>query len=166
MDIEQIAAALTEAGRDTVVTVDGTRWRYRIDYDPTSNINDHEYYGRVEPVMSRYSTQQPCRPAGFDGRARIMVVGRDAYRFWWQPPTDVEPMDADELRRTMTMVRDILEYGFWFVVVERLANDDDAYGCPIVDDYHGYGGIEPFSGDSDNDYHHVLETLYMMASFA
>jgi hypothetical protein len=45
-------------------------------------------------------------------------------------------------------VRDLLEYGFSIVTVER-CEGTDAYGRPIVRDVASLAGIEPYSDDDD-----------------
>lgn len=155
MDTDKIADALVAAGSDTIVTVDGTRWRFRFDADEDTRINDFDCYGKIETVRS-YDGRS-TRPATFDGRARIL--SREyGWHTWWQPPTDI----SDSPDHTFRLLRDIWDYGFTRVVVERLADNDDAYGRPVVLEYHGIGGIEPFPDDSDIRYY-VWETLDTMS---
>jgi hypothetical protein len=134
---------LADAGENTIVEYAGTRWRFRIEPDDYLSINDFEYYGRVAPVVSRYGEQKE-RPDGFDGGAEILTVGRGGDRYWWQP---YDVTDAEDRRATRRLVCDILEYGFLSLCVERLRDQDDAYGRPVVDAYYAMGAIDPFPSD-------------------
>jgi len=135
---------LADAGDKTIVEYAGARWRFRIEPDYDTSINDYDCYGRVAPVVSRYGQQQE-RPDGFDGGAEILSW-RGHERYWWQP---YDVTDAVYRSATRQTVCDILEYGFLMLFVERLRDEDDAYGRPVVDDYSVVGGIEPFPSDDD-----------------
>jgi hypothetical protein len=144
METETLGKLLADAGDNTIVEYAGARWRFRVEPDYDTSINDYDCYGRVAPVVSRYGQQQE-RPDGFDGGAEILSW-RGHERYWWQP---YDVTDAVYRSATRQTVCDILEYGFLMLFVERLRDEDDAYGRPVVDDYSVVGGIEPFPSDDD-----------------
>lgn len=140
-----LARELVDAGENRIVESGGWGWRFRLEPDDVTDINDLDCYGRVAPVVSRYGDQQE-RPDGFDGFARI-VDGWRGDRFWWQPPVWLMG-DDDAVRSLARLVSDILAYGFTLIRVERLRlEDSDGYGNPIVDDADVLGGNEPFVDD-------------------
>lgn len=131
---------------------DGRVLRFRIETDYDSDLNDYDYLGKyahVEPDRYYYVYPHAPRPAGFDGRARIIRL-RDV-NVWWQPPTDYEKCDRsvrDSIYRTAC---EVLEYGYVYYFVE-VCEGQDAYGRLIVRDVASLGGIEPLLYGKDREY--------------
>lgn len=140
---QDLAATLTHDG-DTVDLEGGDTLRLVFRPDDSNPFEEADSYGRVEWARRSRRNQQQ-RPSGFDGNAEKLYVGGDA--FWWQPPADVKRTGPgfDALRTT---VRDLAEFGYIGVVVERLSGQD-AYQRPIVVNVASLWGIEP---DPDPEY--------------
>lgn len=103
-------------------------------------------YGRTAwGKESRTYTGYHWRPEGFDGNAEVISSDRDA-RLWWQPPADVA-RGTEEFRKLRRAVRDLLEFGYSYILVE-VCEGADAYGRPIVTDVAGVGLIEPTEDES------------------
>lgn len=100
---------LTHDG-DTVEINDRFRLRLMIEHDPDSSINDYDCYGKIE-WCDRYH-YHGTRPAGFNGAARKLWASSDA--FWWQPWDTKEwaALTHEQQTRHLTLVRDLVEYGF------------------------------------------------------
>lgn len=128
---------------DTVELLDGRTLRIRIESDTIDPFDWSDCWGRVAHIPNRYDGRRDPRPEGFDGAARKVRTGRDA--FWWQP---WHGATAEEARDAVPRIVDLLAFGLSIVFVEIL-DGCDAYGSPIVRDVASLGGIEPFA---DGDY--------------
>lgn len=134
---------LTEDG-STFELYDGRTLRLKVEPDdgsPADHWSD-DCYGRVEWMPARNGIGPSSRPGGFNGAAHKLHVGRSNDEAWWQPPTDVEPARAADLKREVTR---LLEDGFVRVGLELL-DGADAYGQPIVVDAAWLGGIDFIGG--------------------
>lgn len=123
---------------------DGRSLLLTIESDQDISVNDFDCYGRVEWVDDRQQNDYGYpvgRPAGFDGNAEKLHVGRGCDACWWQPPAGSD-RGTVEFRDLRQLVEDVLEYGFATYVVE-LREGTDHYGRPIVIDSESLGGVEP-----------------------
>lgn len=137
---KELAEELTDDG-DTVELDNGDTLRLRI--QPDDNINpfdETDIYGRVGWESRRrndYGYHE--RPSDFDGNAEKLTVNGDS--LWWQPPADVKRSD-EHFARLRDTVRELAEYGYIGVIVEKLSGQD-AYHRPIVVNVASLWGIEP-----------------------
>ena len=152
--LEAICAELVDDG-DTFTMDDGRVIRLKIEQEECDIFDLWEdcCYGKVEPVtLNRdYNYSERPRPAGFNGAARKLRVGRGHDGWWWQPPADVAQEHVESLRKLVTS---IIEEGFWQVGVELLSGRD-AYGQWIVQHAAWVGGIEPMSWDASAREHYA-----------
>jgi hypothetical protein len=105
---------------------------------------DDEYLGKFAWVeRDRYNDHDRERPAGFDGNAEILSVGRGGDRLWWQPSKDAPSRynDADGFRAVRRAVLQLLEYGYSYVRLELRDAERDAYGRRIVRAVAGTYGV-------------------------
>jgi hypothetical protein len=119
---------------DTVDLADGRMLRLRIEVDQDASINDYDSDGKV--TWSR-GGEGTTRPAGFNGRARIIEVDYPD-RLWWQP---CDGLTDEQIRAETPRIRDLVRYGFKGVILELCAGVD-AYGRPIVVDAASLWGID------------------------
>src|ERR1700680_3055523 len=118
---------------------DGRLLRCKVENDDMSVMDESApggdgFYGAFAWVETdRYYGRDKPRPDGFTGKARKMSTSRgDSY--WWEPPSgDYELATAEDVDKFAAHVRDLVEYGFYGVVVE-LCDGLDCYGPPIVVD--------------------------------
>lgn len=136
---------------DTCTLPDGRQFRFSIkpDCESFEDIGDHgDVYGRTQ--WTRDNDYGAVRPADFDGTAEILT--RDHGQSLWWLPYDIADIpngrEGKEFQEYRSNVRDIMEYGFSYAVLEELSGVD-AYGRPIVTRVASLGGIEPFA---DADY--------------
>lgn len=117
----------------------GRKWRLTVEPDEFDGV-DSDNYGMVAHADDR--GRQGQRPAGFDGNAEKLHVGRSHDGYWWQPPADVKRGTEmfTKFRRTLM---DILEFGYQCIVLES-GTQTDAYGRMVVDAYTTIGMVEPF----------------------
>ena len=129
------------------------RAKFWQEQDVFMDINDFDYYGKVEPVGRG---MWPKRPDGFDGAAR--KVCDDHYDYWWQPPEGIGN-DEEVLRGMTRTVSNLLQYGFvrWCLSVEQRCGCCGSY--TIVGTY-SYGGNEPFVEPDDGVIGEMLEAAF------
>lgn len=130
---EEIVSALTDDG-DEYEDRDGRVWTLTMPQDECSSLMDEQgdgmWCGRLEWATRSSLTGYNVRPAGMDGRARILRPTQCRDAVWWQPPADV----AEEYLSSMAAnIDDILSYGYCGIMVET----DDGYAASLW-------GIEPF----------------------
>lgn len=116
----------------------GDKLRLRVEVDDTTSINDFDGYGRISSCFDYH--RQSERPPEFDGAARKIQVERGCY-VWWQPWEGFLQLSADDQRKGVQEVTDILQFGFHVLILE-LCRGEDAYGDPIVVAFEALGGVE------------------------
>ena len=140
--LRDLAAELADAeyGAPTTAEYEGATYRAKVEPDEDTSVFDNgDWAGEFAWVKTdRWTGRDETRPAGFDGAARKLSVGRSADRIWWQPPACVP---ADKLDGFASTIVDLIEYGYVTVIVERL-DGTDAYGAPVVVDFASLGGID------------------------
>lgn len=120
-------------------------------------------YGKVAPVGRTNTWGRSVRPEGYDGMAMIIHSYHSAY--WWQPPADLrdEWNTNNEIRYTWaTTIRNILDYGFTRYVL-TLTKTCECCGVATTVDTAHYGGVEPFTSQTDRAYivHDMAHSLSM-----
>lgn len=144
---EIIALAVDKLAHDgdTVDIGDGKSLRLRVEPDYDSRVEDDEWYGKIEwAYRGRYHDYAP-RPDGFDGNAEVILLDYSA-SLWWQPPADGPKRGTPEFQALRSDLRDLIEYGYNILIVER-CEGKDAYGRPIVQDFTALGGVAAFTVD-------------------
>lgn len=148
MDTRTLAAqlaALMTYGTSRSVTVDGITWTIRQEHDSDSNLDDCDWWGKVEwDKPNRYSDHSR-RPDGFNGNAEVVHTdGRS--RLWWQPPADVKRTD-DNFKGLRAKVRGWYrdEWSYCGIVVAMYTPCATCGGEKEVD--ASLWGIESDSGD-------------------
>lgn len=117
------------------------------DIDPLDDMGEGTWAGPVVAVeRSSWSIHPEPRPDGFDGRARKLSC-HDRGDYWWQVPDDVP---ADKIDAFGQSIRDLLEYGYSYVVVKLHEEVADSIGGTheVEVNRAGLGGIEPFPDDA------------------
>jgi hypothetical protein len=127
--------ATSFAFRDDRTTVGSIVVRTVIESDPDMSVFDEE--PDLVGTFGSWIVRRGERPYPFDGRARILAVGRGYHRCWWQPPADV---------RTNEAVADLFAY------VKRMADDGYSILCVIVSDADGVEIGREYLGAMDHDY--------------
>ncbi len=127
---------------DTIELEDGRTIRLRIESDPDTSVNDYDCYGRVAWVKHRpWGEHDQPRPAGFTGRAmKLETYSGDA--FWWEPCED-----SPDPRAEISMMRDLITYGFHGLILELL-DGTDAYGHPIVVETASLWGVDNLDAEN------------------
>lgn len=136
-EIDKLSDA-TYGAPSVVYLSDGRLVRSELVPDQHSEISDFDFYGGLK--WQRNVNDHAVRPDGFDGNAEIIEKTWDQ-SLWWQPPIDVE-RNTPAYTTLRSLVVDILNYGFWGIVLE-LCDGEDAYGKPIVKHYASIWGLEP-----------------------
>jgi hypothetical protein len=148
---------LPDGGSVRLVILDDDCWQWQ-DYA-------EELYGKVchvDDVRRNNTWGREQRPLWADGAARKINAGRECY--WWQPADDIKA-DPELIRKTVKVVRDLLEFGWQHVIVEILDADTDAYGDPIVRETDSMGGVEWATLTDDDRAGLVADILVNMDSF-
>lgn len=125
----------------------------KLSADDCANLSDlGDFYGTVVGASRTWAGWVEARPAGFDGAARVLYVGRSADAYWWQPPADAARDRGLCDALSASLVR-VLEEGWAVLWVERVDDERvDAYGRPIVTDYVTLGGLDPTETDEWRSY--------------
>lgn len=126
-----------------------------VEVDHDTSVSDFpDSYGLVEYVASPWDSNgmRAERPKGFDGAAEKLNIQGDVY--WWQPTLETWGIDRSEwhsnheLRRSNRQaVKDVLAFGFTFLMLERKGKCD-CCGASKVKDYACLGGVEPLADES------------------
>lgn len=141
-DIDAVCAMSTDGETHTVEYEDGTSVVFRVDvtYDEC-DIRDlwFDALGELGEPMSHRDTGRDVRPAGFDGAARKLAIGRGHDVWWWQPPADIKG-DRDAVDELVRLVCDLLEWGWQVVTLEMVVTDETGTEHTYAD---SIGGVEP-----------------------
>jgi hypothetical protein len=106
-----------------VYEIDGREYKVRYETDDISSIMDEQgegvWCGQLVWEDSRRKNDYGyvTRPAGFDGNAERLHVGRGYDAIWWQPEADCKP-NSDIRASVRRTILDIFEDGYCGVVVE------------------------------------------------
>lgn len=158
VDQEAVVAALVDAvdqGR-TEVDVCGETWAIITEPDEyltPEDVECEESFGKAE--YREWRDDRDPRPEWADGRARKIGVDRDGF-VWWQPPADMT--DRAQVDRMARYVRDVYEYGYTIVGVERV-NGWDRFSRPVSGDVNWIGGIGPEVFDADDGQSYLTDIV-------
>jgi hypothetical protein len=104
----------------------GKQSEYRITFklssDPYTNVFDFDCYGRLE-----WAT---LWPQDFDGGARIIQRDRRGNFLWWQPYKDEDGKIYDS-DRDRSIVRDLVEYGFYQIELKFYGPLTSVFGTRV-----------------------------------